>query len=548
MSKKTLVDSLRAPPAETGVFGNPTASGVEEAQSFLEARISCDDNGTALKQEASKLASTCARALGTHLQAEYWTSVSVTNRYVAGALSTYLVTDHPMLRLFDTEAFLNELLQKKSEFCSAFLVNSLLALASQSYSRTDPSAASKSLEFEQEARMLWRADADDSLPNLAGLVLLYIAMANNGTGGQGAVSYLFEAVEMAKRLQLFGVHDRITSSDQLQLTEQAQYAFRQTAWGVFNVLSLCIHHWIISPISNPPDLPIPDKPDAVIFDETLQRFERIKGKITPDDEAYISLCKLYRADLPALTVLRDPDLKVTPPPAFAFSRYKKLLDLLENLPESVRHVDNAPGSALIFHMSFHRYVIDLFRPYFVHGKKPTSSFEHPEYGTPGNIYRASTKQLKSLLVEYSALQDFSHGMMWHPTLLYTATGVLEFAPSDDWRFFFLLCIHCYAALYDAYTFAESAIQSLLAIALDYNRITNNEAANIVETTLHRREKYRRANKYAEGRPGGTQNAKLTMSEHEMQATEVLLEKFQNLSIFDQFSTIVLYGPTGQMVK
>jgi hypothetical protein len=56
--------------------------------------------------------------------------------------------------------------------------------------------------------MLWRADRGDSLPNLAGLTLLHIAVANNGDRGYGAECYISEVVEMAKRMQFFGVHDR----------------------------------------------------------------------------------------------------------------------------------------------------------------------------------------------------------------------------------------------------------------------------------------------------------------------------------------------------
>lgn len=72
----------------------------------------------------------------------------MTDRYVAGALLTCLVTDQPVLRLFNTELFLDDGMQRKSEFCSAFLAYCLLTLVSQSCSKTDPAAAGKSLEVE----------------------------------------------------------------------------------------------------------------------------------------------------------------------------------------------------------------------------------------------------------------------------------------------------------------------------------------------------------------------------------------------------------------
>lgn len=53
------------------------------------------------------------------------------DHYVAGALSTCLVTDHSMLCLFDSELFLDDGMQRKSEFCLAFLVNCLFTLVSR---------------------------------------------------------------------------------------------------------------------------------------------------------------------------------------------------------------------------------------------------------------------------------------------------------------------------------------------------------------------------------------------------------------------------------
>src|SRR5690242_17197567 len=96
--------------------------------------------------------------------------------------------------------------------------------------------------------------------------------------------------------------------------------------------------------------------------------------------------------------------------------------------------------------------------------------------------------------------------MWHPTLLYTANGDLEAPSSPYWRFFFLLCIHCYSAMYDSYTFADMAIQSLLALAIDYKSITAAEAANILSGTLHRKKKYQLLHKTKEqsGREQGSQ--------------------------------------------
>lgn len=134
--------------------------------------------------------------------------------------------------------------------------------------------------------------------------------------------------------------------------------------------------------------------------------------------------------------------------------------------------------------------------------------------------------------------------MWHPTLTYTASSVLGDPSSPDWRFFFLLCVHCYSALYDSYPFAESAIQSLLALALDFKCISESEAKNILEATLHRREQpAKMAGSLLKGHQA---RLELQMSEHEAEAAASLANRLQalsvsELSVFDHFCESVLYG-------
>lgn len=236
ISKRTLVDSPEVFPTQQAVPGIPVSSSAGLRESSTESDAQRDSGFQASGQDEAPGSSTSRYfdALVNHLHIGYWTSVTITDRFAAGAIALFLETDHTMLRLFDAQAFLNDLIHLRTDCCSAFLVNGLLAFASQAYSTIDPTAATKSLEFEKEARMLWRADADDSVPNLAGTMLLYMAMANNNNGSQGAANYIFEAGEMAKRMKLFGVHDRLTALQSHLLTEEAQYAFRQATWGIFN--------------------------------------------------------------------------------------------------------------------------------------------------------------------------------------------------------------------------------------------------------------------------------------------------------------------------
>lgn len=149
-----------------------------------------------------------------------------------------------------------------------------------------------------------------------------------------------------------------------------------------------------------------------------------------------------------------------------------------------------------------------------------------------------------LIVEYTAYPHFASRLVWHPTLTYAASSVLVDSPSPDWRFSFLLCVNCYSALYDSYPFGESAIQSLLALALEFECNSASEAKNILKATLH----WKKQSPKMAGVLVNIYKARLEMkmSEHEAEAAASLAKRLQELSIsepsvFDQFSTSVLYG-------
>lgn len=67
------------------------------------------------------------------LDIAFWTAVPVTNVFAAAAISSYLRSDHQIWELFDAKTFLSDLVAQESNFCSAFLVNCLLAFASVCY-------------------------------------------------------------------------------------------------------------------------------------------------------------------------------------------------------------------------------------------------------------------------------------------------------------------------------------------------------------------------------------------------------------------------------
>jgi hypothetical protein len=59
----------------------------------------------------------------------FWTNVPLSDAAAAAAISFYLETDYGINGFFDADVFLDDLLARRLENCSAFLVNAVLCLA-----------------------------------------------------------------------------------------------------------------------------------------------------------------------------------------------------------------------------------------------------------------------------------------------------------------------------------------------------------------------------------------------------------------------------------
>lgn len=67
--------------------------------------------------------------LSQFLNMSYWTTIPIGNELAATVITNYLAGNNAMFRLFDTELFLDDLLARRLNFCSAFLVHSVFSCA-----------------------------------------------------------------------------------------------------------------------------------------------------------------------------------------------------------------------------------------------------------------------------------------------------------------------------------------------------------------------------------------------------------------------------------
>ncbi|GAB1209841.1 hypothetical protein APSETT445_008629 [Aspergillus pseudonomiae] len=109
-----------------------------------------------------------------------WTTVTEDGHLVSHLISLYFTWDHPLSQIVDQTVFLRHMREgnKNTEFCTPFLVNSMLAIAS-TYSdfpevfAIPGDVASKGACFFNEAELLWKAEEGrPSLANIQALALM----------------------------------------------------------------------------------------------------------------------------------------------------------------------------------------------------------------------------------------------------------------------------------------------------------------------------------------------------------------------------------------
>jgi hypothetical protein len=165
-----------------------------------------------------------------------WTRVPVTNQFDASAISLYFTTDHAFLGFFDTDLFLNDLVDSRDRFCSSLLVNALLAWSCQGYTHFEPAAASFSYHFLTEAFRSWEeARTNDHLASVAALLLISLACNNFGEDKKGE-EFVYESYKMAKRLHLYDCDDLPADiDDPLNMEDyDVRAAAAAAAWGSFD--------------------------------------------------------------------------------------------------------------------------------------------------------------------------------------------------------------------------------------------------------------------------------------------------------------------------
>ncbi|KAI0554357.1 hypothetical protein F4679DRAFT_597404 [Xylaria curta] len=435
-----------------------------------------------------------------YLQADFWTHIRISNDFTARVISLYLETDHPLLGLFNPYLFIDDLVSKRTNYCSKFLFHALMFLGCQMYSAFDESAIQYANDFYQIAESLWKTEKD-SYSSMAGAILLSTSLLGHGKD-YAVLSYAIDAMNIGTRLGLFGdsqppASAHISGADMVENDLSAQcYA----AWGVFNwnmtISMLYRQPGAQVPVSIP-TVPIPGemsdirRPNRVGAEMAAEMKYEGKGedeKGNPLEDmtrrAFPVLCNfwriVYKYRWTRYVVHESPPYYLRN--TLVESAYRELIAWAERAPPFLFRREQCTHYALVFHIWLHTAILDMWQP-FVHDEEnrapQLSTFTAPDC-TPDAAYAASLQQLKQLIVEYRSRHAAStYSMLWYNGLIYLLHAMLR-CTDPNWRLYLLLCIYGYERLRRPYRIAEVVTQGLLTVTMSDTNTSWEEACKIME--------------------------------------------------------------------
>ncbi|TKA51666.1 hypothetical protein B0A49_12921 [Cryomyces minteri] len=195
-----------------------------------------------------------------------WTSVTNDVEFINHLMNLYFAWPHPFYQLFSRECFLFDMQKGRTKYCSALLVNAILACSCHFSDRIAARAVpdeprSAGDHFFAEAKRILNEYETPDLTTVQALGIMSVREASYGRDSSG-YQYAGRCLRMALEL---GIHLSITTAENPSISPSQTEVRRITFWGCFN-LDTFISLWSVC-VGRIPQLPRTaidlDKPTVV---------------------------------------------------------------------------------------------------------------------------------------------------------------------------------------------------------------------------------------------------------------------------------------------
>ncbi|KAF1847944.1 uncharacterized protein K460DRAFT_279354 [Cucurbitaria berberidis CBS 394.84] len=349
--------------------------------------------------------------------AKNWTTVTSDPNILLTLFSAWTTREFCYYHYLDRDAFLDDMASGRTDFCSALLVNALLASASFHSSavkdRQKPfSERSLTTMFYKEARRLWDLEqGKDSLTKVQAGICLFLVL---GKYGRDKVGYTFleEACRTGRDLGLFQSQAGEASWKTLNGPHERWDKVRAvTAWTLFNFqLSMSFTYSFPVIIKTLPPMEIPYRESPT--EEALFRSECMKHIVILD---YVNM---LRGD-------NDLDNKNQLEPEQIEACYLRLTSWWDTRPPDI-HPDKAPSiENLLCAMMYQVNIVSLFQP-ILDAESPVEQI---------SLYRLRARSITSAALRETrrlfAIQEIRYGWANTITLILHPLSVASFGTLDE---------------------------------------------------------------------------------------------------------------------
>ncbi|KAF4456621.1 Conidial development protein fluffy [Fusarium austroafricanum] len=443
----------------------------------------------------------CDRRLG-HVPFNHWTRVPISDEYASSLLSVYFENEHAIIGTFDIDPFLDDLVDCSGQFCSSFLVSSLLCLASSCFSSLDPRAFPLVTAFLGEAEALWKAErSSDSVVNISALITFAVVTMMQGKDNI-SLELFADGRHMAERMCLIGVRHTAQLSEKFhQLPPKSLRASAHAAWSCYTWLSVHASYYKGEPIAFPPVLPMP----GLSSDATANNWDAY-----PQAEylghSFPEWCKLWTIaqEIQALYYRKDSTpLQEVIPYAFVESKYQKLLRWADNLMRGMTRKDE---------------------------KFPHVSVLH----SPKAVFNASMRQLQRIVLDYTTNYDPRfYNFILNGAILHIFHTTLENRDTLGWRFNVALGMGWMKEIFIRFPIIGKVAQAYMAIGMGSGMISSKEAREFMQD-LQQRGRHKDMDDIT---ALCIVDFEVAMSSSQDGRAQDLAQRFEELALFDEFIEI-----------
>ncbi|KFG88128.1 putative C6 transcription factor [Metarhizium anisopliae] len=187
----------------------------------------------------------------------WWTAVCQDDILMRDLLGVFFRCEYHFAAAFQKDLFLQDLAARRQDFCSALLVNIMLAYSCVCYPRFSNRAEywnpnTLVYRFLAEAKRLWELEATEARITTVQAGILFNVFHNLCGLDEIGQAYRIQAIALAHQLRLF-------DSSVYMHDHRMRYGRAFAAWALFNWETLVGYSFLFPPLlKTPPDWPLPD--------------------------------------------------------------------------------------------------------------------------------------------------------------------------------------------------------------------------------------------------------------------------------------------------